>query len=295
MTKRIYGSVEGVSVGDEFDSREQLSKAGVHRPTQAGICGTESDQAESIVVSGGYEDDEDWGDEIIYTGHGGNIGKKQVEDQQLTKGNLALAKNKSSGIPIRVVRGARAKTKYSPQKGYRYDGLFRVADYWKDLGKSGFLIWRFRLEKVGSESVVKEVQPDNSGQPTRKKYTIQRIVRDTAKSRKIKNLYSFTCQICETQLLGPNGPYAEAAHIKPLGRPHNGPDMEGNLICLCPNHHVLFDIGAFTINDDLTLNGASGKLKRHSEHAIDVECLSYRREKYGLISLGLSAGEETNE
>jgi hypothetical protein len=28
--------------------------------------------AESIVVSGGYEDDEDHGDTIIYTGHGGN-------------------------------------------------------------------------------------------------------------------------------------------------------------------------------------------------------------------------------
>lgn len=30
---------------------------------------------------------------------------------------------------------------------------------------------------------------------------------------------------------GPAGFYAEAAHIRPLGRPHNGPDTKDNLIC----------------------------------------------------------------
>jgi hypothetical protein len=31
--------------------------------------------AESIVVSGGYKDDNDFGDVIVYTGHGGQDGK----------------------------------------------------------------------------------------------------------------------------------------------------------------------------------------------------------------------------
>jgi putative restriction endonuclease len=31
--------------------------------------------AESIVVSGGYKDDKDFGDVIVYTGHGGQDGK----------------------------------------------------------------------------------------------------------------------------------------------------------------------------------------------------------------------------
>jgi hypothetical protein len=35
----------------------------------------------------------------------------------------------------------------------------------------------------------------------------------------------------------------EAAHIRPLGAPHNGPDTLDNTLCLCPNHHVLFDHG----------------------------------------------------
>jgi hypothetical protein len=62
------------------------------------------------------------------------------------------------------------------------------------------------------------------------------------------------------RLVGSGVPYAEAAHIRPLGAPHDGPDSYENLICLCPNHHTLFDIGGFTIADDLSLIGIDGKL-----------------------------------
>jgi hypothetical protein len=47
-------------------------------------------------------------------------------------------------------------------------------------------------------------------------------------------LYDFTCQICGTRLATPAGAYAEICHIKPLGRPHNGPDVPENILCLCP-------------------------------------------------------------
>jgi putative restriction endonuclease len=36
----------------------------------SGISGTRAEGADSIVVSGGYEDDEDFDDELIYTGAG---------------------------------------------------------------------------------------------------------------------------------------------------------------------------------------------------------------------------------
>jgi E3 ubiquitin-protein ligase UHRF1 len=55
--------------------------------------------AYSIVVSGGYEDDDDKGDEFIYTGAGGRdlSGNKraaeQSKDQTLTRDNAALALN----------------------------------------------------------------------------------------------------------------------------------------------------------------------------------------------------------
>ncbi|GAB3333735.1 YDG/SRA domain-containing protein [Micromonospora halotolerans] len=69
-----------------------MAASKVHRPLQGGICGGK-DGAESIVVSGGYVDDEDYGDEIVYTGQGGNdpSTKRQVAHQELTLGNAGLA------------------------------------------------------------------------------------------------------------------------------------------------------------------------------------------------------------
>jgi len=65
MAKRRFGSIEGVNVGDGFASRRALSESRGHLPSSAGICGTPEEGAESVVVSGGYEDDEDRGDVII--------------------------------------------------------------------------------------------------------------------------------------------------------------------------------------------------------------------------------------
>jgi putative restriction endonuclease len=62
--ERIIGHVPGTTVGQVFPDRESLAKSGVHPPTQAGISGAASEGADSIVLSGGYEDDEDYGSEI---------------------------------------------------------------------------------------------------------------------------------------------------------------------------------------------------------------------------------------
>ena len=95
MPERLFGEVPGYPEGTTFGSRWELHEAAVHRPTMAGICGSEVDGAESIVVNGGYEDDDDQGDVIVYTGHGGNdmTTGEQHANQDLTRGNLALARN----------------------------------------------------------------------------------------------------------------------------------------------------------------------------------------------------------
>ena len=111
---------------------------------------------------------------------------------------------------------------------------------------------------------------------------ISRVIRDTAEARSVKELYGHACQVCSTRLKGPTGPYAEGAHIKPIGRPHNGPDSQANILCLCPNHHALFDLGAFTISADYSLVGAAGYLEVHPDHHIDPAMLAYRRDHYGL-------------
>lgn len=58
----------------------------------------------------------------------------------------------------------------------------------------------------------------------------------------IKKMYGNRCQICGTRLeINSRKYYSEVHHLKPLGKPHNGPDKIENMICVCPNDHVLLD------------------------------------------------------
>jgi putative restriction endonuclease len=86
--------------------------------------------------------------------------------------------------------------------------------------------------------------------------------------------------MCGTRLEGLAGPYAEAAHIRPLGAPHHGPDTPDNILCLCPNHHVLLDHGGVGIGEDLSLMGEGGRLEVDPQHRVSEEHLRYRREHY---------------
>ena len=134
MRERIFGHVPGYPIGSSFLSRAGLSKAGVHPPTQAGISGSGKEGADSIVLSGGYEDDRDYGNIIIYTGQGGRHpdSGKQIENQELTRGNLALAISELKGYPVRVIRGANHFSDLSPKSGYRYDGLYHGDEHWRE-------------------------------------------------------------------------------------------------------------------------------------------------------------------
>src|SRR3954454_22850474 len=62
MVERTFGEISDYPEGSAFEDRKDLSRSGVHRPLQAGICGGKAEGAESIVLSGGYEDDSDEGD-----------------------------------------------------------------------------------------------------------------------------------------------------------------------------------------------------------------------------------------
>ena len=147
-----FGPIPGYPEGSCFATRRELSWAGLHRPLVAGISGRGQGGANSVVLAGGYEDTEDYGEEILYTGQGGRDPQRgtQVADQTLTKGNLALASSHHAGLPVRVIRGAREHSPYAPVAGYRYDGIYHVTGYWRVCGKSGFMIWRFRLYKAPS-------------------------------------------------------------------------------------------------------------------------------------------------
>ena len=116
----FFGQPEGVKAGDLFKDRKTAAIAGVHRPTQAGICGTAASGCESIVLSGGYEDDSDNGFEIHYTGAGGNNpnNHQQIADQEMIGWNKALAVSCDNNLPVRVLRGAKHAKHFNARAGY---------------------------------------------------------------------------------------------------------------------------------------------------------------------------------
>jgi putative restriction endonuclease len=288
MSPGLIGAIPGVAVGSLFPDRQALRESGIHRPLQAGMCGSAAAGAESIVLNGGYEDDEDSLEAIVYTGHGGNdpATGKQIADQELRDTNLALAHSCQEGLPVRVVRGYKDPSGLGPKSGYRYDGLYRVEEYWQDQGLSGHRIWRYRLVPFESpaDEVIAEVA--SAGQPAeRKKTEVQRLVRNTTVTRQVKALHDNTCQVCGLRLETAAGAYAEGAHIRPLGAPHNGPDSVENVLCLCPNDHVRFDGGAIAVNSALEVIAADGSLigplRRHPSHRIAAEHLAYHQRIHG--------------
>jgi putative restriction endonuclease len=285
----IFGEIDNIKEGHHFKDRKEMMPTSFHRSWGSGIDGNARDGAAAIVLSGGYEDDFDNGDEIIYTGAGGNDPNtgKQIEDQTWdNRGNAALRRSCDQGLPVRVIRGYTHKSDFSPKKGYQYAGLYSVVDAWEEIGQSGFTICRFRLLYSGdseSRSTPEQNELDYSQRASRRKQgTILRIMRDTSITRDIKKLYHCKCQVCGFAIVTPSGRYAEGAHIRPLGRPHNGDDNPNNVICLCPNHHVMLDKGLFSINDQLQLIGVlSGELAIHKGHSINKSNLKYHRDHHG--------------
>ncbi|MGW1635872.1 HNH endonuclease [Streptomyces lavendulae] len=139
-----------------------------------------------------------------------------------------------------------------------------------------------------------DVKPGPAGRRTR---SSSRIVRDTALTAKVKGLHSDRCQVCGVQLPTRFGTYSEAAHIRGLGRPHNGPDELPNLLVLCPNHHVQFDTLAIYIDLDGAVRATSddshrGELRRHPAHHISETHLRYHRALCGRDSTDRDVQDE---
>ncbi|MCR2799492.1 YDG/SRA domain-containing protein [Microbacterium sp. zg-Y818] len=282
---RFFGTPDGVRVGQFFMDRRELQLAGVHRPGQAGISGTKAEGADSIVVSGGYVDDEDHGSYLIYTGHGGNQRhpNRQIADQDPdAPGNAGLITSMVQGLPVRVVRGKHARSPFAPPVGYVYSGLYSVTSWWMKKGRDGFQIVRFRLDAIDNQTVI-EPAPRVEHDPAFASAIVARRIRDTAVAREVKELYDFTCQVCTIGLRGFEARrYAEGAHVRPLGRPHLGADNTENLLCLCPNHHTQLDIGGLWISDDMVAIDASSSatiatLVWRKHHRVTRDNVAYHR------------------
>lgn len=334
----VLGELEGHPVGSWYDGRNAAMWAGLHASGMHGISGQPDEGADCIALSEGY-DDQDLGTWVIYTGTGKNKNQDLAHPQ-----NASLVYSEEHGLPVRVLRGHQLPL--GPATGYRYDGLYKVVSHWSEMGKDGYLKWRYRLERLTADeaepwtpagqtpatgpvgdhsgpvehitlevpdgSVVRTVEftrpaatgtpapvapkppvkkpkslarPKGNKNPTYATGVEQRVVRNNAVSQWVKDVNGHTCQFCELLLDLPVGSYSEGAHIRPVGSPHFGPDTTDNMLCLCPNHHVLFDKGAIYIDGDLTVRdhhgNAIGPLLGVPAHVIDEGHIAYHREHHG--------------
>jgi hypothetical protein len=130
--------------------------------------------------------------------------------------------------------------------------------------------------------IIPPVEGDAGGRespPRRTELSISHIIRSSALIEYVKSLYDFNCQVCRKSVEVPDGRYAEGAHIQPLGWPHHGPDDLSNVLCLCPNHHVQFDYGQFSIADDFSLLDLEGSLGVDPRHKLSRKRLQYHRQR----------------
>jgi len=127
--------------------------------------------------------------------------------------------------------------------------------------------------------------------PQTTEVTVSRMIRNTAIVADLKQAYEYECQVCgEVRYRDEIEPYAEGHHIKPLGKPHEGPDVPGNILVLCPNHHADFDYGVIDIvpethrirhaHDD----GVDGEtLTVDPEHRLEEAYLRYHQREISVV------------
>jgi hypothetical protein len=145
------------------------------------------------------------------------------------------------------------------------DYLKRTANVLRSAEQRSYWIFGQTAEALSVQQVAIDFE---APAPERVKTTTFRILRDTELARQIKQLHSHRCQICGLAIeLADGSHYAEAHHIQPLGGAHEGPDVAGNIIVLCPNHHAMCDYGVIALSLD--------QLRLHAKHKIDPEYIDY--------------------
>lgn len=122
----------------------------------------------------------------------------------------------------------------------------------------------------------------DDGPASRRTEVVTRLIRDTAKVRRLKHLYKDRCQVCGYILnVSSNVRYSEVHHLHPLGE--GGDDDYSNMLVLCPTHHAEFDLMVIGVNrDGRTLVGKNGedvgRLTMSKGHLLDTKNIKFHLE-----------------
>ncbi|AZR72270.1 hypothetical protein BBF96_01960 [Anoxybacter fermentans] len=227
------------------------------------------------------------GELLDYSGQG------KKGDQTWNLYNSAMRKAQYEEYPIKLF-----ETLHGNPMRYKYYGEWYVINSYEKIFPSGQKLIRFTISKFPKEDLkkcenekevilklsddLKNVSYDIIEPPNRYKATINRVIRDTQKANQLKEVYNWTCQICNQRLpRNSNEYYVEVHHIQPLGGKHNGVDEFSNMLVLCPNHHALFDYGVIGIGSNLEVisyfdvDCKGKKIYFREDHKLDPAVIDY--------------------
>ncbi len=144
-------------------------------------------------------------------------------------------------------------------------------------GRNRYCLRMERFHQVATPTPI-----DNAGDkiPTSIETTIYRTLRETDLVRKLKQIHNNRCQICGVSIDIGIATYSEGHHIRPLGR--RGPDIAGNILILCPNHHVQCDYGGIRLD--------FSELRRDPRHLVEKRFIDWHNEN---VFVGQGAGTDS--
>jgi len=207
-----------------------------------------------------------------------------IRDSYQKDNSRKIAYLRTKAIDIIAERGVDGKTVFAHLVGKNVPSKLPAAEFddllnsWLQNNstklKDWYLLDADRHDKVLIETFFNQPQVldtpkasdiNDPPEATRIETTIYRVLRDTALSREVKIAQQFKCQLCaKTIKLSDGSFYAEAHHVKPLGRPYNGPDTKDNIICVCPTCHVLLDYKVIRLEQFQIPNVSSTYIDYHN-------------------------------
>ncbi|KAI0542772.1 hypothetical protein GGR58DRAFT_170437 [Xylaria digitata] len=160
---KAYGHND-IALGSWFAFQINALFWGAHGARMAGIAGSVTTGAWSIVVANTYEDlDSDHGSTIYYSGSNSHDNTNPQQAAPASQGTKALHASIATQNPVRVLRSggafnSRSQNRYLPSCGLRYDGLYRVVSFQQRLNKNGGLYDQFKLERLPGQTALSELQ-----------------------------------------------------------------------------------------------------------------------------------------
>ena len=101
---------------------------------------------------------------------------------------------------------------------------------------------------------------------------VRRPFREAAFTRQVKSAYANKCAFTGLEMRNGGGrAEVDAAHIKPVGDGHNGPDSVRNGLALCKTVHWMFDRGLLSIDTDYKILTAKGLVPEQIQRLLNPE------------------------